>query len=422
MPAVSASRNQQDRIIAMQNDRKHRLMRSFLPLVAAAGLFIATPVRADDGFVAWINGFYAVAAKAGITKSTYLKAFKGVTEPDETVIEKANYQPEFKTPLAEYLDSRVNPYTIGIGKDMLRERARMLDAIEAHFGVDKHVLLAIWSMESNYGAVLDKPEKLHNVPRALATLAYVDKRRARYARTQLIAALKIVQNGDVSARNLTGSWAGAMGHTQFIPTSYLIYGFDADGNGKRDIWHSVADALATSANLLRKNGWQAGKTWGYEVVLPANAGKLAGRTKTLAEWQKLGFLRPNKKGFKNGKDRATLKMPAGADGPGFLLTRNFYVIKKYNAADSYAFGVGLLADEIAGYGGLQQSWPRPEGTLDVKQKFELQTRMKEMGYYDGEIDGNFGSGSKAAISAIQAQLGMEQDGLPSQKLLRALRK
>ena len=406
----------------MQTDRKHRLIRGLLPLIAAASFFITTPVRADDGFVRWINAFYSTAAKAGITKSTYLKAFKGVTEPDETVIEKANYQPEFKNRIWEYLDSRVNPYTVGIGKDMLRQHGKTLDAIEAHFGVDKHILLAIWSMESNYGAVLDKPERLHNVPRALATLAYADKARAKYARSQLIAALKIVQRGDVSAANLTGSWAGAMGHTQFIPTSYLIYGFDADGNGKRDIWHSIPDALATSANLLKKNGWQPGKTWGYEVVLPANAGKLAGRTKTLAEWQKLGFLRPNNKGFKNGKDRATLKIPGGENGPGFLMTKNFYVIKKYNAADSYAMGVGMLADEIAGYNGLQQNWPRPEGTLDVKQKFELQTRMKEMGYYDGEIDGNFGSGSKAAISAIQAQLGMEQDGQPSAKLLRALRK
>jgi membrane-bound lytic murein transglycosylase B len=406
----------------MQNERKYSLIRRFLPFVAAAGLFIATPVRADDGFVEWINNFYPVAAKAGITKSTYLKAFKGVSEPDAAVIEKANYQPEFKSRIWEYVDSRVNPYTVGIGKDMLRQHGRTLNAIEAHFGVDKHILLAIWSMESNYGAVLEKPDRLHNVPRALATLAYVDKRRAKYARTQLIAALKIVQKGDVSAKNLTGSWAGAMGHTQFIPTSYLIYGFDADGNGKRDIWHSIPDALATSANLLRKNGWQTGKTWGYEVVLPANAGKLAGRTKTLAEWQKLGFLRPNSKGFKNGKDRATLKMPGGENGPGFLLTKNFFVIKRYNAADSYALAVGLLADEIAGYSGLHQGWPRPEGTLDVKQKFELQAKMKEMGYYDGEIDGNFGSGSKAAITAIQAQLGMEQDGKPSARLLRALQK
>jgi membrane-bound lytic murein transglycosylase B len=406
----------------MQNDRKQTLIKGLLPLVASAMLAIASPVRADDGFVKWINGFYSTAADAGITRDTYVRAFKGVTEPDPTVLEKAAYQPEFKHRIWEYLDSRVNPYTVGIGKDMLRQHGKTLNAIERHFGVDKHVLLAIWSMESNYGAVLEKPERLHNVPRALATLAYANKKRAKFARTQLIAALKILQRGDVSAKNLTGSWAGAMGHTQFIPTSYLIYAFDADGNGKRDIWHSIPDALATSANLLKKNGWQPGKTWGYEIVLPANADRFAGKTKTLGEWQKLGFLRPGEKGFKNGKDRATLKMPAGSNGPGFLMTKNFFVIKKYNAADSYAMGVGMLADEIAGYGGIKQGWPRPDGTLDVKQKFELQSRMKELGYYDGEIDGNFGSGSKAAIEAIQAQLGMEQDGKPSAQLLKALQR
>lgn len=406
----------------MRNDHKTGLIRSLFALAIGAGLLFSSPAHADRGFVNWINSFYPVAAKAGISRSTYVAAFKGVTEPDPTVLEKANYQPEFKHQIWEYLDSRVNPYTVGIGRDMLRRYGSTLNAIERHFGVDKHILLAIWSMESNYGAVLDKPDRLHNVPRALATLAYTDKKRAKFARTQLIAALKILQRGDISAKGLTGSWAGAMGHTQFIPTSYLIYGYDADGNGKRDIWNSIPDALATSANLLRKNGWQPGKTWGYEVVLAANAEKYVGKTKTLAEWAKLGFIRANGKGFKSGKDRATLKLPAGANGPGFLMTRNFYVIKRYNAADSYAMGVGMLADEIAGYGGVRQNWPRPQGTLDVKQKFQLQERMKELGYYDGEIDGNFGSGSKAAISAIQAQLGMLQDGQPSEKLLRALQK
>lgn len=422
VPASPASWKHQDRIVAMPNDRKNRLIQSLLPLAFAAGMVLSSPARADEGFVNWINSFYPVAAKAGISRSTYVGAFKGVSEPDSSVLEKAQYQPEFKHRIWEYLDSRVNPYTVGIGKDMLRQHGATLNAIERHFGVDKHVLLAIWSMESNYGAVLEKPDRLHNVPRALATLAYTDKKRAKFARAQLIAALKILERGDVSAKNLTGSWAGAMGHTQFIPTSYLIYGYDADGNGRRDIWNSIPDALATSANLLKKNGWQSGKTWGYEVTVAANAEKYAGKTKSLAEWQTLGFVRPSGKGFKNGKDRATLRLPAGANGPGFLMTKNFFVIKRYNAADSYAMGVGMLADEIAGYSGLQQNWPRPEGTLDVKQKFQLQERMKELGYYDGEIDGNFGSGSKKSIIAIQTQLGMTQDGQPSQKLLRALQK
>ncbi len=221
---------------------------------------------------------------------------------------------------------------------------------------------------------------------------------------------------------LTGSWAGAMGHTQFIPTSYLLYGFDADGNGKRDIWNSVPDALATSANLLRQNGWTPGKTWGYEVTVPAGGAAYAGKTLTLAQWERLGFLRPNGKGFKTGGDRAQLKMPAGDNGPGFLMARNFFVIKKYNAADTYALAVGLLADQISGYSGMRQNWPRPDGTLDIKQKFELQSRMKELGYYEGEVDGNFGSGSKAAIASIQQKLGLQPDGEPSQQLLDALRK
>lgn len=376
---------------------------------------------ADAGFQKWIRDFYPTAAKNGITEKTYRQAFKGVTEPDKFVLEKAAYQPEFKSEIWDYLDSRVNPFTVKVGQEMLAKHGGLLNALEKHFGVDKHVLLAIWSMESNYGAALERPDRLHNVPGSLATLAYADKKRAKYARTQLIAALKMLQNGDVSNKNLMGSWAGAMGHTQFIPSSYLLYGVDADGNGTKDIWHSIPDALATAANLLAKNGWASGRTWGYEIAVPRGGANYAGQTKTLAQWAALGFTRPNGKGFRNGSERAELKMMAGAGGPGFLMTKNFFTIKKYNNADSYALGVGLLADEIAGYGGMQQRWPRPEASLDVKEKFELQTRMQALGYYDGKIDGNFGSGSRAAISAIQQRLGMSTDGQPSRQLLDALR-
>ena len=377
---------------------------------------------ADAGFQQWIANFYGTAAKSGITKSTYRQAFSGVTDPDPTVLEKAAFQPEFKTPIWDYMDSRVNPYTVDIGRKMAAKYGSTLTRLERQFGVDRNILLAIWSMESNYGAVLGKEDRLHYVPRALATLAYADPQRAGYARKQLIAALKILQDGDVNADGMTGSWAGAMGHTQFIPTSYLLYAVDADGNGRRDIWNSVPDALATSANLLMKNGWQSGKTWGYEVMVPKSGGAQAGRTHTLAEWAALGFARPNGKSFRLGSERAQLKMPAGPGGPGFLMTGNFSAIKRYNAADSYALAVGVLADSIAGVGGLQQSWPRPAGTLDVTEKFELQTRLKALGYYDGAVDGNFGSGSKAAISAVQERLGIGGDGEPSKQLLDALRK
>lgn len=402
---------------------KSRLYRSAIALFVST-VFLAPPSAAwaDAGFQKWIANFYATAAKSGITKGTYQKAFSGVKTPDPDVVEKAAYQPEFKHKVWDYLDSRVNPYTVRIGQEMAKKHARTLAAVERHYGVDRNILLAIWSMETNYGAVLSKDEKLHYVPRALATLAYADPKRAKFARTQLIAALKIIQNGDIPASEMTGSWAGAMGHTQFIPSSYLLYAVDADGNGHRDIWNSVPDALATAANLLHKNGWQPGKTWGYEVAAPNGAGQYEGQTKTLAQWQKLGFLRPGGKGFKSGGDRAELLMPAGANGPAFLMTRNFFVIKRYNASNSYAMGVGMLADQIAGYGGVKQRWPRPEGTLDMTEKFELQSRLKQLGYYDGEVDGNFGSGSKAAIEAVQSRLGLTADGQPSASLLQALRK
>ncbi|OJF94506.1 lytic transglycosylase [Pararhizobium antarcticum] len=389
-------------------------------MISATVLLAAPSARADAGFQTWINSFYATAAKSGITKATYQKAFSGVKTPDSTVLEKANYQPEFKHKIWEYIDSRVNPYTRRIGQEMSAKHDRTLTALERHFGVDRTILLAIWSMESNYGAVLEKDDRLHYVPRALATLAYADPKRAKFAKTQLIAALKILQSGDITPRELNGSWAGAMGHTQFIPTSYLLYAIDADGNGNRDIWNSIPDALATAANLLKKNGWQSGQTWGYEVTPPKGANQYAGQTKTLAQWQALGFARPNGKGFRNTGQRAELKLPGGAGSPGFLMTKNFFVLKRYNASDSYALGVGLLADEIAGYGGMHQPWSRPDGSLDIKQKFELQSRLKEMGYYDGEVDGNFGSGSKAAIQAFQNRNGLTPDGQPTQHLLKAL--
>jgi membrane-bound lytic murein transglycosylase B len=377
---------------------------------------------ADAGFRQWVADFYGTAAKSGITRETYNMAFQGVTSPDPSVLEKARYQPEFTTKIWDYLDSRVNPYTIAKGREMGARHARTLAAIENHFGIDASVLLAIWSMESNYGEILTKTDRLHYVPQALATLGYADRRRAKFARQQLVAALKILQSGDISTREMTGSWAGAMGHTQFIPTSYLAFAVDADGNGHRDIWNSIPDALATAANLLKKNGWRTGETWGYEAVAPSNGSRYEGQTKTLSQWAALGFTRPGGKGFPVGSRRAELKMPAGASGPAFLMTRNFFIIKRYNNSDSYALAVGVLADEIAGYGGVDQRWPRPAGALDVKEKFELQTRLKQLGFYDGEIDGNIGSGSKAAIAAFQARAGLTGEPVPSQNILEAIRR
>ncbi|WP_099865645.1 lytic murein transglycosylase [Pararhizobium haloflavum] len=391
-------------------------------IAATAGFLAAGPASADAGFQQWIADFRNVAAQGGVSGSVYDNAFEGVTIPDPEVLEKARYQPEFRSQVWDYLDSRVNPFTVRKGQEMARRHGRVLGQIERQFGIDRSVILAIWSMESNYGEVLEKPDRLHYVPQALATLAYGDSRRAKFARTQLVAALKILQSGDIRREQLSGSWAGAMGHTQFIPTSYQAYAVDMDGNGRRDIWTSVPDALATAANLLAKNGWQTGKTWGYEAAAPSGGGRYDGQTKTLAEWQQLGFTRPDGRGFPRPSDRAELKMPAGASGPAFLMLRNFFIIKRYNNSDSYALAVGLLADQIAGYGAMTQRWPRPAGTLSMEEKFELQTRLKHLGYYGGEIDGNLGSGSQAAIKQFQSRTGMDADGVPSQNVLDRLRR
>ncbi|MCP3888014.1 MAG: lytic murein transglycosylase [Desulfobulbaceae bacterium] len=380
-------------------------------------------VMAKSGFEKWIEEFYPVAQKEGIQKSTYEIAFAGITEPDARVLEKAAYQPEFKTKIWDYVDARVNSLSIKEGMRMDKYYSRTLDSVVKKFGIQRSVLLAIWSMESNFGNVLKRPERLHYVPRALATLAYKDDRRKKFARSQLIASLKILQDGDVDKDQLTGSWAGAMGHTQFIPTSYLAYGVDMDGNGRRDIWNSIPDALATAANLLHKNGWRPGKTWGYEVELPNNKGGVAryeGETKLLSEWQELGFKRPHTKGYPRPGEKAVFKLLAGENGPGFLMMKNFFVLKRYNNADAYALGVGLLADRIAGFDGMVQSWPRPPGSLSFDAKFEVQRLLKKQGHYHGKIDGYLGKGTRTAIKSYQEREGLKVDGEPNQNLLKNL--
>jgi membrane-bound lytic murein transglycosylase B len=395
----------------------------FTSVMAAASLSLALlmpgPAFADAGFRQWVAGFRATAVQSGVSGALYDQAFRNIRDIDPVVLEKARTQPEFTAPAWDYFDNRVHDQSVAVGQQMARKWKPWLDRIEARFGVNRYILLAIWSMESNYGEILKRDDVMRNVVRSLATLAYADPKRAKFARTQLIAALKILQTGDIDESHLSGSWAGAMGHTQFIPTSYLHYAVDMDGNGKRDIWNSIPDALATSANLLKKNGWQAGKTWGYEVALPA--GKLPGGSKTLSQWQALGVVRANGKPFKNGSDKATLKVPDGRSGPAFLMIKNFTVIKAYNNADKYALAVGLLADEIAGSSGLVQDWKRPFTKLTFEERQELQQRLSQHGLYEGKFDGKIGDGSKSAILAFQAKAGLTQDGYPSMEVLKWLR-
>lgn len=402
--------------------RSSRLAAFALALLGVVAF--SAPARADAGFRKWIDGFYSTAAKHGISRSTYNSILGGVSDPDPEVLEKARYQPEFVSEIWDYLDARITSYTIGRGHQLLSEYKRWLDLIERKYGVDREILLAIWSMESTYGRALEREDILHEVGRALATLAWADKRRSKYASSQLIAAMKIVQNGDVPARGLVGSWAGAMGHTQFIPTSYLAWAVDIDGDGKRNVWGSPADALASAANLLKKNGWRSGETWGYEVVLPAGfSTKYADRDgMTVADFQKLGIRRANGKPFPRSGDKAVLKLFAGTKGPAFLMLRNFYVLKRYNNADKYALAVGHLADRIAGYGPFAQDWPRGYRGLNEDERLEVQKRLLRIGLYDGELDGNIGSGTRKAIQDFQKRHGMKPDGFPSREVLDRLRR
>jgi membrane-bound lytic murein transglycosylase B len=393
--------------------------------VFLTGCFFSTATAAPvdyQSFQEFLESFYSEAAAKGISRKTYERAFASVTEPDAKVLEKAAYQAEFTTKIWDYLDARVNPITILDGRIMAGVYGKTLGEIETRFGVEAPILLAIWSMETSYGAALLRTSRLHYVPQALATIAYADTRRQEFGRSQLLASLEILQAGDVTVDQLNGSWAGAMGHTQFIPTSFLAYGVDFDNDGHRDIWNSIPDALATAANLLYSNKWRTGKPWGYEVIVPASGVGLQGETKTIAQWQKLGFVRPGGAAFGALQDDAVLKMIGGDEGPGFLMLRNFFVLKRYNNSDFYALAVSLLADRLAGKLAMQQLWPRPAGSLSATQKFTLQELLAEKGFYTGVIDGRIGPISKEAIKAFQRKNGIAPDGKPSQNLLKALRR
>jgi len=389
--------------------------------VCYAGSVSAAPVDYQT-FAEFLESFYVEAAEAGITRQTYDKTFASVTKPDAQVLKKAAYQAEFTTKIWDYLDARVTPLAVLDGRILAGVYGEVLGKIEKQFGVESSVILAIWSMETSYGAALRRTSRLYYVPRALATIAYADKRRQKFGKSQLLAVLKIVQAGDVSLEQLTGSWAGAMGHTQFIPTSFLAYGVDFDGDGRRDIWNSIPDALATAASLLHENKWRAGKTWGYEVRVPANGFQFKGETKSLAKWQRLGFERPDGSIFSDPAEKAELKMIGGKGAPGFLMLENFFVLKRYNNSDFYALAVGLLADRIAGKKEVVQAWPRPAGALSGTQKYTLQKLLTAKGFYSGGIDGHIGPKTQQAVKEFQRIIGMDVDGVANQDLLKALQK
>jgi len=392
---------------------------SLLAVAAPAVLGLPHRAEAAQTFGQWIERFWPVAKAAGIKRETYDLAFKGMT-PDPKVIEAANFQPEYKKPIGEYVDRVVSDKRVTGGKQKLEENKALLDILEKRYGVDRTIIVAIWGVESNYGT---QPGDM-NVIRSLATLAYYNT-KASFARQQLITALKILQRGDISVEAMNGSWAGAMGHTQFIPTTYQAYAVDYDGDGKRNIWADVPDALASTASYLKHSNWQAGQTWGYEVTLPKglNPKKYSERTlKSLGEWQKLGVRRVNGEAFPRAGDKAGLYAPAGTAGPAFLVLNNFRSILRYNNATSYALGVGHLADRLKGYGPFVKPWPTDENHLSLDQRVELQKLLVAKGLLVGDADGIIGPATLEAVKTFQRGKGMPVDGFPSRTILEILRK
>lgn len=385
------------------------------------GVPLSPPVSADaPAFADWLTAFREDALKAGIAPATFDRSMRGV-RLDEAVIEANESQPEFTKPVWEYLEGALSDKRVATGKQLLVENKALLDRIEARYGVDRHVLVAIWGLESNYGSF----QGHMSVIRSLATLGF-EGRRVEYGRTQLIAALQIVQNGDIAPEGMTGSWAGAMGHTQFIPTTYNVHAVDFDGDGRRDIWNSEADALASAAHYLGNSGWQRGAVWGYEVKLPQGfdyGSADMSVSRTVAEWQALGVARIDGRPFPGGEtaEKASIFLPSGYRGPAFIVMNNFRTVLAYNASTSYSLAVNLLADRYKGRGQIVASWPRGDRPLGRQERQDLQQLLADKGYDTGGVDGIIGFNTRKAIRAYQATLGLPADGYPTHELLQRLR-
>ena len=370
------------------------------------------------GFADWINDFRTRAVQQGISGDVFDRAFVGATY-DADVIRRDRNQSEFTKTIWDYLDSAASDARVSNGKAALQKHAALLDQIETRYGVDKDVVVAVWGLESAYGTF----RGTNPVIGSLATLAY-DARRSAFFEGQLIEALKILQSGDVTLADFTGSWAGAMGHTQFIPTSYQSLAVDFDGDGKRDIWsEDPADALASTANYLARNGWIKGMPWGVEVTIPEGFDyTLADRdTKRMpSDWARIGVLGLDGAPVPD-HGSASVLLPAGARGAAFLIFKNFDVIETYNTADAYVIGVGHLSDRITGAGPIRSGWPREDRALSFEERKEMQRLLTAKGFDTQKIDGRIGPLTINAVRAFQTSIGDIPDGYASLNILDKLR-
>jgi membrane-bound lytic murein transglycosylase B len=384
------------------------------PVSTSGALFSNEAYAASSsGFERFIEGLRAEAAARGVSKTTFNAAFKGVTL-DASVVALTKKQSEFVQPIWSYVNSAASPSRIETGRIKAGQWAQTLAKIEQTYGVPRTVVLGIWGMETGYGGGMgDK-----YVIRSLASLAHVGY-RGDFFRNELLTALAILEQDHIDQHKMLGSWAGAMGHTQFMPTSFMQYSVDFDGDAKRDIWTSVPDALASTAHYLKQKGWQSGLPWGVEVTLPEKYSYTL-LNGSFSQFAAQGVKKADGNALPTTGE-ARLFFPAGHKGPAFLLTKNFDVIKEYNMSDAYALGVAHLGDRIAGGGGLIKRWPLHQPILTRDQTIELQQRLMKHGYDVGNPDGKIGSKTREAVRQTQQQLKMIPDGFPTLELLNKMK-
>lgn len=365
---------------------------------------------AFDGFV---QQLWPLAQQRGISRRTFDLAFRGVT-PDASIVALTKKQSEFTAPIWTYLNNAVGGSRIARGRDMAEAHAGVLAQVESRYGVPKEIVLGIWGMETNYGSFKGDKDTI----RSLATLAQI-RYRGDFFRDELLTALELIEKGHVERDELRGSWAGAMGHTQFMPSSYLKYAVDYTGDGHADIWTSTSDALASTANYLKGYGWTPGLPWGIEVAVPDGFDHRLNRA-GFASFAAAGVRRMDGRALPSSGE-ARLFYPAGHTGPALLLTANFDVIKKYNSSDAYALAVGHLGDRVAGRSALQADWPTKEPRLDKAGITDVQRRLRTMGLYTQDADGRIGTGTREAVRQYQLRSGMLADGYPTPALLARMR-
>ena len=378
--------------------------------------FAVATAHAQADFASCVAKLRGEAVKSGVSAATFDAAMRGV-EFDPTVLEAASNQPEFKTPIWDYLAALADEERVVDGRAKLAEWAVPLALAEERYGVDRHTIVAVWGVESDYGRSMG----VRPLVRSLSTQACSGARQT-YFRGEFLATLKILQAGDVRPEALVGSWAGAFGQTQFMPSTFLRIAVDLDGDGRRDIVGSVPDALGSTANYLKRAGWESGAGWGYEVRVPANYQGESGRTlkRPLADWITRGVKRAGGEPL-SGTGEAALLLPAGADGPAFLVFKNFDAIFAYNRAESYALAIAHISDRLRGGGPFSKAWPTDDRGLSRAERREVQQRLNQVGYDIGAPDGRIGTRTQAAIKQFEAKQSLPAIGRAGGKLLEALR-